>query len=244
MTKSHKSWKPTAALALLGLPIALIFVWPILMTMIPRSTSKQCEAVQVLANDDELWCFIEISQIGYPANGSSSGFSMLGHTQWVVIVSASGERRRIAVPEPNGVTFHPNLSHIFRHEDQFCLFTNLYKTRRVYRWDNNQFVRLGPSDSEAILKQHSLDKRFPIEFDRVDLENGWKKLHKGLTFFGEEFHWRGKKMQLGHTRCNSIVTCQLSQLGERSWTLDLVSFDRTPQRLSKSIRDRFSRQEN
>ena len=197
------------------------------------STFQRCSGVQFLASPHELWCFIEVDRVVIrPSPLASPRGLALGHHQEVLVVSDSGDVRRIPVSIPDGVTFHPNISHIFRLGDEFYLYQgfSMNTHRSVYKWDQDHFDLLPLHESEALLKQHSLDEFDPAEdaVERIQLAEKWSKVFKDRGSFVEfdpTFEWNETQFQIRHVIRNGITSLHLDRLDDPSWSANLISYD-------------------
>lgn len=212
------------------------------------STRQSLGAVQVLGGPDELWCFVEVDRIVHNSDpiASPTSFS-LGHTQEVLVLSESGDVRRIPVSIPEGVTFHSNISCILPVDGEIYLYQgfSMNTYRSVYRWETDHFRLLPLAESEPFLRIHALDAIDPADdaIDQIPLSPDWKRVyHDRGSILEPVFQWNGHTYELEYTNLDDSDTGSLSlhRVDGRSWTVELISWETTIKPITRDEMDAIS----
>lgn len=222
------------------LTVTLLFVVAVAAPLSSYSTWQSCGPIQIVGDDDELWCFVQINRIVHrPGMFVSAPNITMGHTQSVLVVSTTGERRRIEVSIPNGVSFHPNSSRIVRLEDAFYLFQDFSLTthRSAFRWKTDHFELLPFAESErlfqAVFANHPEQKRHLIgEIQSVD---GWTNsfASSGLWPWSDStFDWNSRRFKLTHFEKEGTESVFAREIAEPTWNVELAAFQKTVRTLT------------
>jgi hypothetical protein len=124
--------------------------------------------IQALGNENELWIFLEIDKMAHRPNVAydTPKAIPIGHFQEVVVLQRDGSKNHFKVSIDNGVTFHPNLSLIFRAKDQFYLYDgeSMFFKSSLFKWDESHFELLALETGNRFLDQYfSKDRKISLD---------------------------------------------------------------------------------
>jgi hypothetical protein len=148
---------------------------------------KAPSTIQVLASDDELWVFAEITWVvrsGSPLIESQARAE--AHEQYAVRFDGNTWHPGIRSPSLDGMTFNKNISQIMRMNNQFYQMVgpSLGRSSSVLAWDGNSFVQLQPGQSERIERsigitggEETLAERIEV-IDRTTRKAGWDMIFR------------------------------------------------------------------
>lgn len=226
-----KIWRRRVLVAFLLLAFCLFILPEPFRTF---STSLRWGGMQVLAGPDELWCFVQIDQCATtsaPLSPSGRPRERI-HSQEVIVVSKSGEVRRIRVPRQDAVTFHRNVSTIFRHAGEFNLLRDPHSRRALYRWENGRFKRLPRHQLDAIVRSYALhDFHYDVDgLDRVTESSRWTRLP--ARYQADSFEWDGMVVEIRDRSRGHEATLELESGVDPQWTVELVKFRFAPRPIS------------
>ncbi len=124
--------------------------------------------IQALGNENELWIFLEIDKMAYRPNVryDTPKIIPIGHFQEVVVLQRDGSRSRFRVSIDNGVTFHPNISLIFRAKGQLYLYMgeSMFFKTSLFVWKRDHFELLSLETGDKFLDQYfSKDRKISLD---------------------------------------------------------------------------------
>lgn len=124
--------------------------------------------IQALGNENELWIFLEIDKMAYRPNVGydTPKIIPIGHFQEVVVLQRDGSRSRFRVSIDNGVTFHPNISLIFRAKGQLYLYMgeSMFFKTSLFVWKRDHFELLSLETGDKFLDQYfSKDRKISLD---------------------------------------------------------------------------------
>jgi len=140
--------------------------------------------MQAIGNKNELWLFFEIDQMAYRPNAACDTPKSIpiGHIQDVVILTTDGLKTRLRVPGNNGITFHPNNSHIFGFSDKLYLYSGesaSYKDS-IFKWENDHFKLLSIEEGDTFISNNiAKDKKMSLEeLKEITTDTDAKKVYE------------------------------------------------------------------
>ncbi len=187
-------------------------------------TRQTTGPIQVLASSDQMFVFLEVRRIvHYPGWLRSPNIYCHSHEQFYFVVSETGIEKQTQISRENGVTFHPNLSHIFSHKRQLHLFQSRSKNYlpSVYRWAEDEFVLLPQQQGGEILNARGLKNSNPLEeLQHLYHDRGWA--------FGKPhiFEWNHQVFEIVEDEQPDETLVKLvCQQADQSWSKTLVRYD-------------------
>jgi hypothetical protein len=204
----------------------------------------QVGPIQVLGGPEEAWVFVEKELVAEPPGWGwgEQRFLSLGCNQEVVVINSRGVQRRITIPEGKEVTFHENISRIFRQEDGFYLLrgSSMGWHGSIFKWEENHFRLLPLHAYGDFLKAQGLEHSNVPEFDpaigRLTEKNNWKHLLAErlwiLAPFG--FTWNGQRFEIivRQEPTSTKLIIRSLQPGNQ-WEAVLLEIDPSPKRITR-----------
>lgn len=135
--------------------------------------------IQVLGDESELWLFLEFDRLVHREEKlyDAPGTYPVGHFQEILVFNQAGLKDRIRIGSQDnidGVTFHPNITNIFRYDSDFYLYYGRSRDREesLFKWSKvaKRFLLLSVNDASVVFKE------FPSSGDYGEIEEGLNKL--------------------------------------------------------------------
>ena len=190
--------------------------------------------VQVVANDEELWVFVQIDHWKHlPGKLVSAPSRTTGHYQKVIQIDREGVVQETRVTPDDGPSFHPNRGDIFRFENDFLLFEGPSSgiPANLYRWQENHFQQLSADETVALLKALGLEtSNNRLAAEEYPSTEGWQRLAKDSQrwFSPIQFNWSEVAFSLSYTEGSVPNELQLHATTENGrWSATLATFDTT-----------------
>lgn len=205
----------------------------------PHYTWNACGPFQIVAgpDPDEMWCFVQLDRwVRRPGWLVEPPSITLGHEQEVIVIAKGEIKKRIKVSIPDGVSFHPNISTIYRLNDEFFLYEKFSMNihRSIFIWQTDHFELLPLQESEAFLKSEGLDALGPGEIEKHPRLNESQRapIDSRWIFEPVSFAWNGAHCEVELIQSGDTKRLQLRRTDEPPWTVDLIEYDTTRKVLS------------
>lgn len=162
--------------------------------------------VQVVGDSSEIWLFLEfdrqVSKSGYVYDAPNT--YPVGHFQEVWIFERGGEVRRFDVgkdADVAGVTFHPNNTRIFVHNNELYLyaFGSMDYKGSLFKWSykSNQFELLPYQEIYFDSINNNDSYGVIIEaLDSLTLGSGWDLIYTHTSIVGSAFKWNESDVEI------------------------------------------------
>ena len=201
-------------------------------------------AIQLLGNSKEAWVFLERDVVvEHPSWGRHRRRTM-AQKQDVIIITTTGLKKTISVPESRGPTFHRSISRVIRQEDRFYLLRDpsKYWYGSLFEWQEDHFELLPLKDYDAFLSAQALDNVigpvFEPALDRLTEKNGWKHLGAGVDLFrGHPFHftWNARPFEITVELEPPLTRVRLNSIDPgQEWHTVLLEFDAAPKTITQA----------
>lgn len=200
--------------------------------------------VQVLGGPDEAWLFMERNiVVEHPPRWAEHSACRVGCRQQVVVFTPQGVKDTIAIPEMREVTFHRNISRVFRQKDGFYLLhdPSMSWEGALLHWEGDHFELLPSEAYTKFLEKYGRgDGRVVVletTLDRLTQENGWKLLlaEVDTVLMPFRFSWWGQRFELTVERGPGLTEVRLRSTGPgREWDAAVLSFDPTPREITRT----------
>ncbi len=205
-----------------------------------RITWTEIAYIQVLEGPGEVWVFAGVDRV---TDYSDEPFARLMSARprrtvarlLVFTVDARGKVTSREIPAATGLSFHPNLSLIYRDSDGFGLYSraSMGRPMALYRWRGDGFVPLpegeARGDAEAVATRASA--KIGGFLDDLTEKSGWRRW-SGRAFmleaeggFRSEAHKLRVSTRQEHTpgRTSAILVESTSEVGP--WSLELLGVE-------------------
>ena len=163
---------------------------------------------QLVGGPDTLWLFASIQRVSGTTRDMQKGYSealpvaSIERKHEVVVISLDGSICKRAEVGTEGLSFHPNVARVFRHDDTFYLYKtpSLNTEATLFRWEAGAFKKLPKDDTLDLVKNLQIAE--PKAIDSITEKAGWK--HLLGTFLEPDFvagqretvKWNGKEIQV------------------------------------------------
>jgi hypothetical protein len=202
--------------------------------------------IQVLGGPDEIWVFMERNILA-ARTGWSDYYLRIACDQEVIIFRASGEKKRISIPDGKEVTFHENMSRVFRHNNDLYLLRGASGGWHgsLFKWENDHFELMPLESYYDFVKANGLDEniaQFDPGLDRLTEQGGWTHLCGDVDWIMAPFTftWNGQEFEIEDERQPGDTKVHIRSLGlERQWEEVLLQFDPTPIEITRDEYERL-----
>lgn len=206
--------------------------------------------IQVIGSNSEVWLFLEFDRI---VSTGRRGYDYptaypIGHFQDVLVIDRNGLKNKMRIADidnTNGVTFHPNITRIFRLNDNFYLYSGpsmLYQ-ESLFEWNESQerFSLLEIQEASAVLNE--LPSRYTVRdsFDAVDSESeasGWDVLYRDSAIAEGKFTWNGVEFYIAAISTEHQINVEIRNSENLSLMLE---YERAFEKITKEMFENLPR---
>jgi hypothetical protein len=197
--------------------------------------SKYVNGIQVLGNENELWCFVCLYWNAYPYHPpgrlfykSRGGVVLRTTEQWAVRFDGTAvtDRVRVRFDKPGEPHFHPNINRIMRVEETFFEVHGydgfMAQRGKVYKLKGPHAIPLGLTEVARLERLYGLDmaRDINILWPRIKEETrkaGWNYLFASPELYPERrgaqasdsFCWKRRRYKLDVPYGGSTTGLQL-----------------------------------
>lgn len=190
-------------------------------------------SVQVLAGPKEMWIFFQVDHcVTRTCRLCSHPSRTVGHFQQVLMIDDVGHVERVKIPLETGITFHPNLSTIYRVGDPVYLCEDESATfrRSLFQWSGEKFELLPLAESESLLASLPKDEEGNrVDWDRFFRESEWKQpVAESYLLDDVSFDWNNRRYTIEFMEGSATTRAQLKcDSTKQEWATLICEVDNT-----------------